>query len=121
MTQKKQIAPSNWKEFLEDFSTRNNNRRARFQLFKGNNSEEEAQEAHFEDVSIHSEGNSQTLTVVRIDRSEENADKIHDRVTNVTGIAVQYDTDGSEAALEINDKEDELVVLRFESKVDGVS
>ena len=121
MTQKKQISPNHWSEFLEDFSTRNNNRRARFQIFKGSNSEEEIREAHFETASIKDEGKSKTVTVVRIDRTEANADKIHDTITNVIGITIQYDTDGSEAALEINDKENELVVLRFESEVDGVS
>ena len=61
------------------------------------------------------------VAVVRIDRSKTDAEKMHDTITNVIGIAVQYDTDGSEDALQITDKENELISLRFESRVDGVS
>lgn len=119
MSEIKQIEPNDWKEFLEDFSTRNNHRRARFQIFKGHEADEEREEAFFEDISLKDEG--KTIVVTRIDRTEANAHKIHDTITNVIGIAVQYDTDGSEDALEITDKEGELVMLRFESRVDGVS
>lgn len=118
MTNIKQIEPKDWAGFLEDFSTRNNNRRARFQIFKGNNSEEERQESFLEEISLKNEN---TVVVTRIDRTKENADKFHDTITNVSGIAVQYDVDGSESVLEITDREKELVLLRFESMVDGVS
>ena len=121
MSEIKQIEPQNWKDFLEEFSTRNNNRRARFQIFKGSDAEEEGQESHLEEVYIKEDGDSQTITVTRIDRTKADAAKIHDKITNVYGIAVQYDTDGSEDALEITDKERELILLRLESKVDGVS
>ena len=121
MSEIKQIEPQDWKEFLEEFSSRNNNRLARFQVFKGRESEEESQESHLEEVTIKSEGNSQTIVVTRIDRTKANAEKVHDTITNVRGIAVQYDTDGSEDVLEISDTENELISLRFESKVDGAS
>ena len=121
MSEIKQIEPKNWEDFLTDFSTRNNNRRARFQIFKGRNANEESQEAHLEDISIKADGSSQTIVVTRTDRTNANAAKIHDSITNVRGIAVQYDTDGSEDVLEISDTENELILLRFESKVDGVS
>lgn len=117
MSEIKQIAPDNWANFLEEFSTRNNNRRARFQVFKGRNTENEAQESHFEEVSLK----DGTITVTRIDRTKGDGEKNHDTITNVVGIAVQYDTDGSEDVLEITDKENELISLRFESKVDGAS
>lgn len=118
MTNIKQIQPIDWAEFLQEFSAANNNRRARFQIFRGNNSEEERQEAFLENISLQDEN---TVVITRIDRTKENAEKFHDQITNVTGIAVQYDTDGSESVLEIMDKEKELILLRFESKVDGVS
>lgn len=117
----KQIEPNNWKKFLEEFSGRNYNRRARFQIFKGRDTENEAQESHLEEVSLKTEGDSQTLVVTRIDRTNGDGEKIHDTVTNVVGIAVQYDTDGSEDVLEITDKENELISLRMESRVDGAS
>lgn len=119
MSEIKQIEPNSWKQFLEEFSSRNNNRRARFQIFKGAGADEEKEEAFFEDISLKDENT--TIVVTRIDRTEANAKKFHDTITNVIGIAVQYDTDGSEDALEITDKEGELVMLRFESRVDGVS
>jgi hypothetical protein len=122
MSEIKQIEPKNWEEFLRDFSTRNNNRRARFDVYRsGGATEEERTEAHFEDASLKKNGDKNDVVVVRIDRSKSDAEKMHDTITNVIGIAVQYDTDGSEDALEITDKENELISLRFESKVDGVS
>lgn len=117
MSEIKQIEPNNWSKFLEEFSTRNNNRRARFQVFKGRSADEEAQEKHLEEISIKND----TITVTRIDRTKVDAEKIHDTITNVRGIAVQYDTDGSEDALEISDTENEFILLRLESRVDGAS
>ena len=114
-----QIEPKNWKNFLEDFSARNNDRRARFEIFKGGNVENEGQEYHFEEAKF--DQNEDKLVIVRIDRAKSNAHKIHDTITNVNGISVQYDTDESESVLEITDKENELISLRFESKVDGAS
>ena len=122
MSEIKQIEPKNWKTFLEEFSTRNNNRRARFDVYRGDgDTEEERLEAHFEDVSLKESGDRHEVVIIRIDRSKADAEKIHDSITNVIGISVQYDTDGSEDALQITDQENELISLRFESKVDGVS
>lgn len=122
MSEIKQIEPNDWKIFLEEFSERNNNRRARFDVYRRDgNAEEERAEAHFEDASLKQNGDVNDVVVVRIDRSKSDAEKMHDKITNVIGIAVQYDTDGSEDALQITDKENELISLRFESKVDGVS
>ena len=119
MSEIKQIEPHKWEQFLEEFSTRNNNRRARFDVYRNDgNAEEERAEAHFEDASLKDNGD---VVVVRIDRSKTDAEKMHDTITNVVGIAVQYDTDGSEDALQITDRENELISLRFESKVDGAS
>lgn len=116
------IGSENWKEFLQEFSARNYNRRARFDVFRSNGKvEEEGTEAHLEDIVLRTKGDSVNIEVIRIDRSEQNADKLRDEITNVRGVQVQYDTDGSEDALEITDNENTLVVLRFESKVDGVS
>lgn len=122
MSEIKQIEPHDWKTFLEEFSTRNNNRRARFDVYRGDgNVEEESAEAHFEDASLKENGGAAEINIVRINRSKTDADKMRDTITNVIGVAVQYDTDGSEDALQITDRENELISLRFESKVDGVS
>ena len=116
------IEPSNWSEFLTAFSTRNYNRRARFDVFRKNGRvDEEAQEAHLEDVKLKLNSNNADIEVIRIDRSEKNADKIKDIIENVMGVTVQYDTDGSEDILEIIDNENSLISLRLESRVDGVS
>ncbi|MGI8469931.1 MAG: hypothetical protein ACR2N3_15940 [Pyrinomonadaceae bacterium] len=117
----KQISPDDWTKFLEEFSTRNNNRRARFQVFKGSAAQEEPQEAHLEEVFLKDDTGGKTLVVTRIDRTNGDGEKTHDTIEDVRGIAVQYDTDGSEDALEITDGENELIMLRFESRVDGVS
>ena len=122
MSEIKQIEPNDWKTFLEEFSTRNNNRRARFDVYRRDgNAEEERAESHFEDASLKGNGREHEVVIVRIDRSKTDAEKTHETITNVIGIAVQYDTDGSEDALQITDKENELISLRFESKVDGAS
>lgn len=118
MSEIKQIQPDNWKSFLEEFSDRNNNRRARFQIFRGKNVENEPQESHLEEARLQ-DGNS--IVITRIDRTKGDGEKIHDTITNVVGVSVQYDTDGSEDVLEITDKENELISLRMESRVDGAS
>lgn len=122
MSEIKQIEPTNWEKFLKEFSDRNNNRRARFDVYRNDgNAEEERSEAHFEAARLNKNSDQTEVVIVRIDRSKADAEKMHDTVTNVVGIAVQYDTDGSEDALQITDRENELISLRFESKVDGAS
>lgn len=118
MSEIKQIEPGSWKNFLEKFSERNNNRRARFQVFRGRSVENEGQESHLEEVLLK---DSSTIVVTRINRTKGDGEKMHDTITNVVGVAVQYDTDGSEDVLEITDKENELISLRMESRVDGAS
>lgn len=116
------IEPQNWSEFLQEFSTRNNDRRARFDVFRSDGTtEEEEQEAHLEDVLLKDNGKAKNVEIIRINRADQNADKIRDLITNVRGISVQYDTDGSEDALEITDDQNTLISLRLESKVDGNS
>ncbi|CAN5377285.1 hypothetical protein BH10ACI1_BH10ACI1_28850 [soil metagenome] len=121
MSKTVQIEPNNWKEFLEEFSARNNNRRARFEVFRNRETEEEETEAHLEDVSLKPNGDKNDVVVIRIDRAKSDAEKIKDIITNIRGISVQYDTDGSEDVLEITDNQNTLINLRMESKVDGVS
>ena len=122
MSEIKQIEPKNWKTFLEEFSERNNHRRARIDVYRNDgNAEEEQSEAHFEAASLKENGDQHDVGIIRFDRSKVGVEKMHDTITNVIGIAVQYDTDGSEDALQITDRENELISLRFESKVDGAS
>ena len=117
-----QIEPVNWEEFLRMFAARNNNRRARFDVFRMRGAvEQESREEHLEDIVLKTNGHAKSVEVIRIDRSKKNAEKTRDVITNVRGIAVQYDTDGSENVLEITDDQNTLISLRFESKVDGVS
>ena len=52
-------------------------------------------EAHFEDASLKENGDQHEVVIIRIDRSKTDAEKMHDTITNVIGISVQYDTDGS--------------------------
>lgn len=117
-----QIEPVNWSEFLREFSARNNNRRARFDVFRSRGAiETEAHEEHLEDILLKNDGKSYAVEVIRIDRTNGKAEKKRDIITNVRGISVQYDTDGSEDVLEITDDQNTLINLRFESKVDGAS
>lgn len=119
---RKGISHENWKEFLHEFALRNNDRRARFNIFKSNGeTQEEGEESHLEDIVLTEAGNAKNIEVIRIDRANSNAEKTKVSITNVRGITVQYDTDGSEDALEITDDQNTLISLRLESKVDGNS
>lgn len=116
------IEPVNWAEFLTAFAARNYNRRARFDVFRVNGKvDAEEIEAHLEDVHLNQNSDSKSIDVIRIDRSEQKTEKVRDTIENVIGVAVQYDTDGSEDILEITDRANTLISLRLESKVDGVS
>jgi hypothetical protein len=119
---RKAIEPKDWAKFLEDFSTRNKNRRARFNIFfSSGETVEEAEEGHFESVALDKDGNKMQVIVKRADRTSENEDTMTDTIENVRGITVQFDTDRSEDILEITDGKNTLFSLRFESKVDGAS
>ena len=118
----KLIEPDDWKDFLEEFSNRNHERRARFNIFfSSGETVEEAEEGHLKSVSLNKNGGKTQVVINRIDRSGEEEETMTDTIENVRGIAVQYETDGSENILEITDEKNTLLSLRLESKLDGNS
>ncbi len=119
---RKAIAPDQWEKFLQEFAKRNYDRRARFDVFRASGAtEEERVEAHLEDVKLITSGDAKTVEIIRIERGGSHAEKMKDTITNVRGVTVQYETDGSENAIEITDNQNTLVSLRLESKLDGNS
>lgn len=119
---RKAIAPADWKKFLGEFALRNNDRRARFDVFERDGSVvEERSEAHLEDIVLRHENGSSTVEIIRINRADTDAGKNRVEITDVRGVTVQYDTDGSEDALEITDQQNNMISLRLESRVDGNS
>ncbi len=119
---RKQISPDNWEKFLREFSARNTNRRARFNIFfSSGETVEEGEEGHLESVALDKNGNNTQVIVKRADQTSENEETMTDTIERVRGITVQIDTDGSEDILEITDEKNTLFSLRFESKVDGAS
>ncbi len=112
------IEPSNWTEFLSEFSKRNSGRRARFELFRRDGEvAEEEREGYFEQISINN-------SVVNIERKYKNHEEdrvMSDKIPNIHGISVQYDTDESENTLEFTNDKGDMTVLHFESLVDGDS
>ncbi len=114
---KKIIAPDQWNEYLSDFSTRNQGRRARFEAFSRRGVAEEDEEAVFQTVSISGD----KVTVGRAVNTANGESPITDEVTGVHGIAVQLDSDGSDNTMEFMDTNGDLTVLHFESMVDGES
>lgn len=119
---RKMIAPKDWGNFLRDFSARNKNRRARFNIFFASGETlEESEEGHLESVALDTNGEKSQVVVKRTDQTSETAETMIDRIEDVRGISVQYDTDKSEDILEITDEKNTLFGLRFESKVDGAS
>ncbi len=117
----KAIKPNNWENFLKEFSARNHNRRARFELFNIGERSEETQESHLENISLKKTGNQAQLIVTRIDKSGKENQTMTDTFDNVHGLAVQLESDGSENVLEVSDNKGNLAMLRFESKIDGAS
>jgi hypothetical protein len=111
---KKIIAPDEWNEYLADFSTRNQGRRARFEAFSRGSVREEDEEAVFQNVSISGDK-------VTIGRAVSGGSGISDEISGVRGIAVQLDSDGSDNTMEFMDINGDLTVLHFESMVDGES
>jgi len=118
----KMIEPNKWADFLKEFSKRNKDRRARFNIFfSSGETVEEGEEGHLEDVSLNKNGNQNQVVVKRSDQTVENGEMMVDKIEHVRGVAVQYETDGSENILEITDGKNTLFSLRFESKLDGAS
>lgn len=118
MTQKKTIDPAEWNTFLEDFSTRNRGRRARFDIYEqSGRTAEEQQEGVFERASFA----DRHVTVVRGYEENGEARTMADEVMDVHGIVVQLDTDGSEATIEFTNHNGDITQLHFESLVDGDS
>lgn len=119
---RKQISPDDWEKFLQEFSARNKNRRARFNVFfNSGETAEEAEEGLLESVALERDGDKTQLVVKRAARTSENGETMVDRIENVRGVTAQFDTDGSEDVLEITDGKNTLFSLRLESKVDGAS
>ena len=112
---KKIIAPDEWNEYLTDFSSRNQGRRARFEAFSRGRVAEEDEEAVFDSVSIA--GN--VATVKRTVRADDVNAPISDDIPGVHGISVQLDSDGSDNTMEFMDTNGDMIVLHFESMVDG--
>ena len=104
----KAIDPENWHTFLTEFSARNKDRRARFELFHhAGEVREEEQEAHFDGASVDGD----TVTVKRIDRSGIEPRTLSLPLPNIHGISVQYDTDGSEDTIEFTNQNGDMTVL----------
>ncbi len=120
---RKAIEPANWGKFLQDFSERNANRRARFDIFfESGETLEEGEEGHLESVALtRNDGGTAQVVVKRADQTAGDAETMTDTIEKVRGVGVQYDTDGSENILEITDGKNTLFSLRLESKVDGAS
>ncbi len=118
MTMIKMVEPQEWPTFLSAFSYRNRGRRARFEIFgpKGG-FKEEAQEGVFQSVSI----DGSTVTVTRYYQKHGQETAMIDKLKNIIGVSVQYDTDKSEDMLQFTDDKNAMTTLHFESKVDGDS
>ncbi len=113
----KAVEPQEWSAFLNAFSERNHGRRARFEIFSHGDFSEEEQEAYFTSASIE----GQVVTVKRHYKKHDQETTMTDKLENIRGVSVQYDTDNSEDMLEFTNDKNELTTLHFESLVDGDS
>lgn len=112
--EKRVIPPDEWGNYLGEFSTRNRGRRARFEAFAEGRVVEEDEEAVFEGVTIEN-GTAIVRRTIRT-RGEE---PITDELTDIRGLTVQLDSDGSDNTIEFLDSNGDMAVLHFESMVDG--
>lgn len=112
--EKKVITPGEWAEYLEGFSSRNRGRRARFEAFAEGRVTEEDEEAVFDGVSME----KNTARVRRLNRTH-NDDPLIDELTDIRGLTVQLDSDGSDNTIEFLDSNGDVTILHFESMVDG--
>jgi hypothetical protein len=116
MTMIKTVDPTEWQSFLGEFSERNRGRRARFELFgRSGTAREEDQEGYFEEISIA----DHTVNVKRTYEKHGETETMSDDISEVRGITVQLDSDGSEDVIELSDVDGNLTSLHFESMVDG--
>ena len=111
---KKTIESSEWGNFLSEFSDRNNGRRARFEAFTGGGVAEEDEEGTFQSVAV--DGHNAI-----VDRVTSHGKTITDTIEDVRGISIQLDSDDSENTMEFVDSSGNMMVLHFESMVDGES
>ena len=112
--EKKVVPPDEWGKYLEEFSVRNRGRRARFEAFAGGIVTEEDEEAVFDSASM----DNNTAKVRRLNRTH-NDEPINDELTDIRGLTVQLDSDGSDNTIEFLDSNGDMAVLHFESMVDG--
>lgn len=117
MTMKKIIEPSNWNEFLAEFSVRNRGRRARFEIFDHGNAAEEQQEGHFEKAAI----NNRVVSITRSYESHGEVRSMTDDLHDTHGIEIQLDAEGNEDTIEFSNHNGDMTVLHFESRIDGDS
>lgn len=117
----KAIEYDNWADFLEEFSKRNRDRRARFHIFRNGEMNEEEQEGHFQKASIEKNDNFSNVIITRSYLDGEEEKTMTDTIENIRGIAVQLENDNSENILELTNSQNHLYSLRFESNIDGVS
>ena len=115
------IEPEDWENFLKDFSERNVERRARFEVFSRDEVNEESREAHLKKISLEKNDGKTQIVIKRADTSDAEPRTMVDQFENVREIHVQYEVDGSENILEITDEKGIQINLRFESKLDGAS
>ena len=119
---------NHWNRLLNEFSDRNRGRRARLETFDRDGVREEMQEAVFERIAIdgpEADGRQQVggarVLIQRQDKSSADPELLETIIERVRRLAPQYDNDGSEQALEIEDDRRVLTILRFESNIDGAS
>src|SRR3954453_9846211 len=117
MTMIKTIEPQNWPAFLNEFSERNRGRRARYGVYRGADVVEEDEEARLESIAV----NDGKITVKRTFAGHGEPGEATDDLEDIRIISVQYDTDNTEDMLGFTNARNELVTLRLESRVDGVS
>ena len=118
MTMINAVEPREWATFLTAFTIRNHGRRARFEIFGPNGGfKEEEREGRFESVEI----DGSAVTVKRQYKNHDRESTMIDELTNIRGVAVQYDSDRSEAMLQFTDDKNAMTTLHFESRVDGAS
>ena len=106
------IEQSQWKQYLTDFTSRNQNRQARLEILGDEiGAEEAAADVPFMMASLEEKGSDKGDALITLGgTSADNTNQILHVVRGVVSITAQIENDGSESALEIAGAEEKAIL-----------
>lgn len=105
-----------WASYLEDFNARNKGRLARVELFDRSGAQEEANHVTLDKVSIEMTGHdAPRIDILLTDDAGSDVHHLTYTVAHMRRVTPSAGASGHENALEIEDREGALTILRMQS------